>query len=95
MKGVDEILKPGPELHNLFSKVDLVISAAGYNTVLELACTDVPVLLVPVPRYTDDQEKRARLWGKGLGMCYFPDQKEISVQWMTEVLEKRSRRPTC
>ena len=93
VESVDQILKPGPELHNLFSKVDLVISAAGYNTVLELACTDVPVLLVPVPRYTDDQEKRARLWGDHLGMCYVPAQKDLSVRWMADVLQKQSRRP--
>ena len=93
IESVDQILRPGPELHNMFSKADLVISAAGYNTVLELACTDVPVLLVPVPRYTDDQEKRAKLWGNQLGMCYDPDERDLSVQWMAEVLRKRLRRP--
>jgi hypothetical protein len=92
VESVDEILTPGPELHNLFSNADLVISAAGYNTVLELACTDVPVLLVPVPRYTDDQEKRAQLWGDKLGMHYDSSQKERSVQWMTGILSNRSRR---
>jgi predicted glycosyltransferase len=91
--GVDEILQPGPELHNLFSSVDLVISAAGYNTVLELACTDVPVLLIPVPRYTDDQEKRARSWGERLGMRYDPGDKERAMSWIAQILENRSRRP--
>ena len=91
--GVDETLRPGPELHNVLSKANLVISAAGYNTVLELACTDVPVLLVPVPRYTDDQEKRAQLWGERLGMRYAPNQKELSVLWMAKILETRPRRP--
>jgi len=93
VQGVDETVTPGTELHNVFSTVDLVISAAGYNTVLELACTDVPVLLVPVPRYTDDQEKRARLWGDKLGRCHVPDEKELSISWMAQVLENRSRRP--
>jgi hypothetical protein len=93
VESVNQILRPGPALHNLFSNADLVISAAGYNSVLELACTDVPVLLVPVPRYTDDQQKRAKLWGDKLGMQYDATQKERSVQWMAEILSKRSRRP--
>ena len=92
-EGVDEMIEPGPELHHLFPAVDLVISAAGYNSVLELAATDVPVLFTPVPRYSDDQEKRAQRWGEELGMCYTPDQLQQCVDWMTHVLESRSRRP--
>ena len=91
-EGVDEITKAGPELHKLFPIADLVISAAGYNSVLELATTDVPVLLVPVPRYTDDQTKRATLWEKELGMCYSTERKEEAILWITSILEKRLRR---
>lgn len=93
IESADDTLRPGPELQNLFPRVDLVISAAGYNSVLELACTDVPVLLVPVPRYTDDQEKRAKFWGEKVGICYDPDQREISIRWIAGVLKNRLRRP--
>ena len=34
------------KLHDLFSTADLVIGTAGYNSVLELASTDVPTLLI-------------------------------------------------
>jgi predicted glycosyltransferase len=93
IEGADEILNPGPELHDLFSTADLVISAAGYNSVLELACTDVPVLLFPIPRYSDNQEKRARFWEKSLGLCHRSDEKERSVRWMAQVIDDHTRRP--
>jgi hypothetical protein len=90
--GVDEVIEPGVDLHNLFSEVDLVISTAGYNSVLELACTDVPVLLVPIGRYSDDQYKRAKQWGERVGMRYDPRSPERAVQWMASVVDGRLRR---
>jgi predicted glycosyltransferase len=93
IQGIDGIIMPGPDLHNHFHTADLVISAVGYNTVLELACTDVPALLVPVPRYTDDQQQRAELWGKKLGMNHDPSRSERSIEWMAKTLEHRQRRP--
>jgi UDP:flavonoid glycosyltransferase YjiC (YdhE family) len=91
--GADRVVEPGPALHNLFEEADLVISTAGYNSVLELACSDVPVLLMPIGRYSDDQHKRARQWGPRLGLCYEPDDRERAVQWMAAVTEERRRRP--
>ena len=91
--GVDEVICPGPNLHNLFSIPDLVISAAGYNSVLELACTDVPTLLVPIECYTDNQQKRARRWGQSLGLCHDSSDPKRSIRWMTEVLQGGIRRP--
>jgi predicted glycosyltransferase len=91
--GADRTIEPGPALHNLFGRADLVISTAGYNSVLELACTDVPVLLMPIGRYSDDQHKRARQWGPRLGFCHEADHPERAVRWMTGVVEARQRRP--
>jgi predicted glycosyltransferase len=91
--GADRTIEPGSTLHNMFGRADLVVSTAGYNSVLELACTDVPVLLLPIGRYSDDQHKRARLWGPRLGLCYDTAQPNAAVEWMTGVLERRSRRP--
>ena len=90
--GVDETIEPGPELHNLFARADLVISTAGYNSVLEIACTDVPALLVPIGRYSDDQYKRAQEWGPRVGRCYEPGDREQAIQWMVGVVDGRSRR---
>ena len=91
--GVDEVIEPGIDLHHLFSRVDLVISTAGYNSVLELACTDVPTLLVPIGRYTDDQYKRAGQWGPRIGRCYEPQRHDSAVEWLASVLDGRQRRP--
>jgi hypothetical protein len=91
--GVDETIEPGPALHNRFAQADLVISTVGYNSVLELACTDVPVLLMPIGRYSDDQHKRAKQWGPRLGFCYEPASSEQAIEWMASITETRRRRP--
>jgi predicted glycosyltransferase len=91
--GADAIWRPGADLHEGFAGADLVISAVGYNSVLELACTDVPVLLVPIARTYDNQEKRGRLWEERLGLCHRPEEPERSVRWMSATLAERQRRP--
>jgi hypothetical protein len=90
--GVDRTLEPGPDLHNQFARADLIISTAGYNSVLELACTDVPVLLTPIGRYSDDQYKRARDWGVRLGLCHDANAIDRSVDWAADILDRRIRR---
>lgn len=92
LPGADAIWRPGPDLHQAFARADLVISTVGYNSVLELACTDVPVLLVPIARTYDDQEKRARLWGERLGLGHRPEEPGRSVRWMSATLGERRRR---
>lgn len=63
----DEVFDPGAQLNSVFRQADLVISTAGYNSVLELASTDTPALIVPISRSLDDQMARIRLWGPRLG----------------------------
>jgi len=89
---VDEYLRPGPNLHELFSRFDLVISAAGYNSTLELACTDVPVLFIPIKMTYDDQAVRARYWASCLGHCHDAAQLDTSLDWVARVLTGRQRR---
>ena len=91
--GIDAVIRPGARLHDVFVRADLIVSTAGYNAVLELACTDVPTLLVPRARTFDDQEKRARQWGKRIGFCHTPSNPRRSVRWMAEILDGGVRRP--
>lgn len=91
--GVDRTLHPGPKLHEIFPQADLVISTVGYNSVLELACTDVPVLFIPIPKTFDDQERRSRRWGSHLGMYYDTNNPGAAVGWMVDMLDRRLRRP--
>lgn len=89
----DRVVAPGGALNALFPGADIVISTAGYNSVLELATTDTPCLLVPIPRSIDDQVARARLWGGLLGGWHDDSQPERSVAWLTQQLAARRRRP--
>ncbi len=88
---VDEIITPGPELPKLFGRADIVVSTVGYNSVLELAGTDVPTLLVPIERTYDDQYLRANRWGSALGLAH--TDVERSARWMAELIDNPRRRP--
>lgn len=88
---VDEILNPGGDLNGHFAHADLVISTAGYNSVLELAALDVPTMLVAIPRSIDDQEARARLWGARLG-CYLDADANDAAEWLARTAMLRQRR---
>jgi predicted glycosyltransferase len=89
----DRTLDPGGALNELFCDADVVISTAGYNSVLELATTDTPTLLVPIPRSIDDQERRARAWAKHLGMWLDPTSPGASAAWLGQAVVAPRRRP--
>ncbi len=89
----DRSVDPGSALNDLFREADIVISTAGYNSVLELATTDTPTLLVPIPRSIDDQTTRARTWARTLGMWLDPASPEDATTWLTQEIIARRRRP--
>ena len=90
----DRSLDPGGALNDLFREADIVISTAGYNSVLELATTDTPTLLVPIPRSIDDQVARARDWAPRLGMWLDAAAPETASDWLTgEIIARRRRAP--
>ncbi|HSF96330.1 MAG TPA: hypothetical protein VLA52_14990 [Thermohalobaculum sp.] len=89
----DESLDPGGELDREFGRADIVISTAGYNSVLELALTTVPALLVAIPRNIDDQAARARLWGPRLGATHLPGDTAASAAWLAGCIDAAKRRP--
>lgn len=89
----DDQVDPGGNLNDLFRAADIVISTAGYNSVLELATTDTPTLLVPIPRSIDDQSARARSWGTHLGAWLDPDAPASAADWLAAEIMARRRRP--
>jgi predicted glycosyltransferase len=93
LSGADRTVDPGAALNELFREADIVISTAGYNSVLELATTDTPTLLVPIPRSIDDQTTRARSWARTLGMWLDPASPEGADVWLTQEIIARRRRP--
>jgi predicted glycosyltransferase len=89
----DRTIDPGGALNEHFRDADIVISTAGYNSVLELATTDTPTLLVPIPRSIDDQTARARSWAGKLGMWLDPAAPRAAFDWLAQELTARRRRP--
>jgi predicted glycosyltransferase len=88
----DETFDPGGELNREFARADITISTAGYNSVLELATSGTPTLLIAIPRNIDDQAARARLWGPRLGACHKPDAPAESSAWLTRRIDAATRR---
>lgn len=90
----DEVFDPGPDLDAAFRRADLVISTAGYNSVLELAGTDTPALLLAIPRSYDDQQARVRKWGPLLGHGLEPGRGANAAAWLaTQAARPRRRGP--
>ncbi len=88
----DTAIDPGGRLNALFRDADVTISTAGYNSVLELATTDTPALLTPIPRSIDDQVARARLWGAQLGAWHNEAAPDAAVDWLVRLLAHPVRR---
>lgn len=88
----DEWINAGSRLNEFFTQFDLVISTSGYNSVLELAALDVPVLLVPIARSLDDQTARSKKWADAMGMTHVEGNAGMSAQWIAHTLELRARR---
>lgn len=93
LDGVSDVFDPGSDLNKVFRAADLVISTAGYNSVLELAGTDTPALIVPIARSLDDQARRARLWGPKLGFGLTPACTDEAAAWLADQLDRPRRRP--
>ncbi|KNG91897.1 hypothetical protein ATO11_20305 [Pseudaestuariivita atlantica] len=88
----DEVFDPGADLNTVFRRADVVISTAGYNSVLELASTDTPALIVPIPRSLDDQAARAELWGPRLGFGLLPNRLDAAATWLADQVDNPRRR---
>lgn len=88
----DETFDPGSRLDDVFRRADVVLSTAGYNSVLELAGTDTPTLLAAIPRSFDDQQARVRLWGPKLGHGLEPGREDTAAAWLVDQLRLPRRR---
>jgi Glycosyltransferase family 28 C-terminal domain len=94
LEQADMVIDPGGRLNAHFRDADIVISTAGYNSVLELATTDTPGLLIPIPRSIDDQVARARLWGPQIGAWHDATAQEASVSWLVgQIMHPARRQP--
>jgi hypothetical protein len=92
LEQADAVIDPGGQLNAHFRDADIVISTAGYNSVLELATTDTPSLLIPIPRSIDDQVARARQWGPQVGAWHDAALDDASVDWLVGQITRPARR---
>ncbi len=91
----DDYIDVGSHLNEQFPRHDLVISTVGYNSALELAQLDVPVLLVPIARSLDDQIARAEGWAGRIGYAHVESDFNASAQWICSTLKYGKRRMPC
>lgn len=92
LPAADEVFDPGGDLNQVFRTADLVISTAGYNSVLELAATDTPTMLVAISRNLDDQMQRVRQWGPQLGFGLSLQSEPEAPAWLADRIQNPSRR---
>ena len=88
----DEAISSIADLASRIEHYDLIITAAGYNTVLELARCTSPALLIALNRTYDDQHSRAEQWAIKLGYLFDPEDIPGATAWCAEVLDGRGRR---
>ena len=93
LNGADWVFDPGEALHDSFAAADIVVSTAGYNSVLELAVTETPTMLVPIARSIDDQMARAKLWGPRMGCFLDPAAPQGAFDWLRQQVAAPVRRP--
>lgn len=71
----------------ILSKIDLVISRAGINTLTELAYLGKPALVIPLPYlYKDEQNENAKFF-KELGLVKILPQKELSEEFLFQEIK--------
>ena len=91
-KSADESRDFGSDLHSAFVSADVVVSTAGYNSVMEIASSTTPALLIPVDTTFDDQLARTERWGPMLGHCHSTI--ETSSDWLIDLIKHYHRRPS-
>lgn len=88
----DEAVSSIAGLASHMEHYDLIITATGYNTVIELARCTSPALLIALNRTFDDQYSRAEQWAATLGHFFDPKNIPGATAWCAEVLASRARR---
>ncbi len=68
----------------IYSKVDLVISRAGANTLLELAYFGIPTIVIPLPYLYQDEQNVNATFFKKLGLCEIILQSDLTSELLME-----------
>lgn len=74
----------GEEWGFVLSKVDLVVSRAGINTLLELAYLGKPALVIPLPYLYQDEQNRNANFFANLGLVKILQQNKLTAKNLLE-----------
>jgi len=78
-----KVIKWTEKISKLLDKSDLIISEAGYFTMLDLLLTKTPAIMIPGKRGIDNQELRAVNFELlGIGKIHFPFQEKYKLKRM-------------
>jgi len=76
----------------VFPAFDMAISAAGYNTAVELLHAGIPTIFIPFERAYDDQMKRARrIAAAGAGLCLDQPRPEALTRLLSRLSNPATR----
>jgi UDP-N-acetylglucosamine--N-acetylmuramyl-(pentapeptide) pyrophosphoryl-undecaprenol N-acetylglucosamine transferase len=74
----------------LYAKTDLIICRSGASTVSELACAEVPSILVPYPFHADQQQLHNARYLTAAGGAILMEQKDLSPEMLAHTIENIS-----
>lgn len=81
----------GEEWAAILKRVDLVVTRAGINTLMELAYLGIPAIVIPIPYlYNDEQNKNAKYFGS-LGLVKILPQSRLSANSLLEEIKTSLR----
>ncbi len=72
------------DLAAIYKNVDLVISRAGANTLLELAFFQLPALVVPIPYLSGDEQNKNAKFFQSKGLVEILSQEKLSAKTLLE-----------
>lgn len=72
------------QIDEILSKVDLVISRAGANTVLELAAVGIPSILIPIPNSSGDEQSRNAQELANTGLAFILPESKLTAESLLE-----------
>ncbi len=72
------------DMSYIYRKIDLIISRAGANTLLEIAYFGVPAIVIPIPFiYKDEQTVNAKFF-ESKGLCIYMNQNSLNENKLFE-----------
>lgn len=90
--GVEATLTPFiDDTATAFAEADLIVCRAGASTVTEIAAVGAAAVFVPFPFAVDDHQTTNAQFLVGQGGGWLVQQRDLTPQWLAEMLQKTER----